>query len=87
MEKIILPLIIVLNLFAFSLMGLDKYLAIKQKRRISERSLLSVAFLGGSLGIYFGMVAFRHKTRKMLFNLGVPLMMLVHFYLFWYLNT
>jgi len=68
-------------------MGLDKYLAIKQKRRISERSLLSVAFLGGSLGIYFGMVAFRHKTRKMLFNLGVPLMMLVHFYLFWYLNT
>lgn len=86
MEKIILPLLIVLNLFAFTLMGLDKYFAIKQRRRIAERNLLSVAFLGGSLGIYFGMVVFRHKTRKALFNLGVPLMMLLHFFLFWYLN-
>ena len=86
MEKIVLPLLVVLNLFAFVLMGLDKYFAIQQRNRISERNLLSLAFMGGSLGIYFGMVVFRHKTRKALFNLGVPLMMLVHFFLFWYLT-
>lgn len=87
MEKMIIPLIILFNLVAFVLMGLDKYYAIKQKRRISERNLLSLAFLGGSLGTYFGMLAFRHKTRKVAFNLGVPMMMLVHFFLYWYMNT
>lgn len=86
MEKIVLPLVIVLNLFAFVLMGLDKYLAIKQKIRVSEHSLLALAFIGGSLGTYFGMVIFRHKTQKAVFSLGVPLMMALHFYLFWVLN-
>ncbi|HCT62723.1 MAG TPA: DUF1294 domain-containing protein [Erysipelotrichaceae bacterium] len=87
MEKIVLPILIVLNLFGFVLMSLDKYFAIKQRSRISERSLLSMAFIGGSLGVYFGMVIFRHKTRKFSFNIGVPLMMALHFFLYWYLNT
>jgi uncharacterized membrane protein YsdA (DUF1294 family) len=87
MEKMILPLLIGLNLIAFSLMGLDKLFAIQQKNRLSEQSLLSLALLGGSLGTYFGMVIFRHKTRKKAFNLGVPLMMALHFFLFWLLNT
>lgn len=87
MEKIILPMLVVFNLFGFVLMGLDKYFAIQQRTRISERSLLSLAFMGGSLGVYFGMVIFRHKTRKFSFNIGVPLMMALHFFLYWYLNT
>ncbi len=86
MEKIGLPILLSLNLFTFILMGLDKTFAIKQRNRISERNLLSLAFLGGSLGMYFGMIVFHHKTHKMLFSLGVPLMMAVHFVLFWYLN-
>ena len=44
--------------------GYDKYLARKKKRRISENTLLSWAFLGGSLGAGIGMWVFKHKTSK-----------------------
>ena len=33
--------------------------------------------LGGSLGVYAGMLAFRHKTQKWYFKYGVPAIVLV----------
>ncbi len=42
-------------------------------RRISERTLILVALVGGSLGILGGMYKFRHKTQKPLFKYGVPI--------------
>ena len=53
-----------LNLFAFLIIGYDKYLAKKQKRRISEKTLLGFAFFGGTIGSGLGMLIFRHKTAK-----------------------
>jgi uncharacterized membrane protein YsdA (DUF1294 family) len=35
---------------------------------------LAAAF--GSVGVYAGMFAFRHKTRKWYFAVGIPLLML-----------
>jgi uncharacterized membrane protein YsdA (DUF1294 family) len=61
-----------LNGLAFILMGLDKEYAKRQAWRISEQFLLGLALLGGSLGIFLGMYYFRHKTRKPLFQVGVP---------------
>ena len=55
---------LLLNAIAFLLIGYDKQLAIKQKRRISEKTLLTFVGIGGTLGSGFGMLAFRHKTAK-----------------------
>jgi uncharacterized membrane protein YsdA (DUF1294 family) len=49
---------------AFSLMAYDKYLAKAQKQRISERTLLSFVFCGGTIGSGLAMLFFRHKTSK-----------------------
>ncbi|MDE5412357.1 DUF1294 domain-containing protein [Alkalihalobacterium chitinilyticum] len=60
------------SIVSFLLMGLDKRRAVNGDQRISERTLLLFAFIGGSVGIYFGMKQFRHKTKKPKFNLGIP---------------
>ena len=57
-------IIIVLNIFAFGLIGYDKNLAKNNQRRISEKALLTSALLGGSIGSGLGMLYFRHKTAK-----------------------
>lgn len=65
--------LLAINLLAFGMYGLDKRKASKGLWRISEARLLLVAALGGSLGAWLGMRVFRHKTRKMKFFVGVPL--------------
>lgn len=52
------------SLLALLLCGMDKASARKGGRRISERTLLLTALVGGSLGLLLGMILFRHKTRK-----------------------
>ena len=49
---------------AFVQIAYDKHLAKTHKQRISERVLLSFAFLGGSIGSGLAMLVFRHKTSK-----------------------
>ena len=61
---ILLYTFLVLNLIAFVLIGYDKKLAQNNKRRISEQTLLSFVFLGGSIGSGLSMLTFRHKTSK-----------------------
>ena len=56
--------IIGINFLTFILMGWDKYCAKKNYWRISKSNLLSLALLGGGIGEFFGMVTFRHKTKK-----------------------
>lgn len=50
------------NLLSFLVFGLDKLLAIKGRRRIPEATLLTLSFLGGSIGAMLGMALFHHKT-------------------------
>lgn len=64
--------LILINAVGFLLMLSDKYKARKKQWRIPERVLLTVAFLGGSLGSILGMQLFRHKTRHLKFSLGLP---------------
>lgn len=77
MEYLVLYLGII-NAFALAIMLIDKYKAKKKAWRIPEAVLMTVAALGGSLGILFGMYAARHKTRKPKFAVGVPLLLLLH---------
>ena len=60
--------LIVLNFIAFAAFGLDKAAAEAGRQRISEATLLSWAFIGGTPGAYAGRALFRHKTRKQSFS-------------------
>jgi uncharacterized membrane protein YsdA (DUF1294 family) len=59
-----LGLFALVNLWTFILFGLDKIRAEAGTWRVSEGTLLTWAFLGGTIGAYAGRAAFRHKTRK-----------------------
>lgn len=64
--------LVVWNLIAFALMGIDKWKAAHDKWRIPERTLFLSALLGGSIGAILGMSMFHHKTRHWTFKLGMP---------------
>lgn len=72
----------VMSLLGFVLMGVDKLLAKLDKRRIPEKTLLSVAAIGGALGAWVAMLLFRHKTKHKAFSWGIPLLTVLHFVLF-----
>ena len=52
------------NFIAFAIIAYDKNLAIKNKRRISEKTLLTWLVFGGTIGSSLAMLIFRHKTAK-----------------------
>lgn len=60
----ILAVIVVINLATFAAFGFDKRQARNKRWRISERSLLFMAALGGWIGAKAGQRHFRHKTYK-----------------------
>ena len=70
------------NAILFVLMGIDKYRAKKKMWRIPEKTLLSFGILGGILG----MVLFHHKIRvtkfKVIYLLGLVLMLGMLYFLF-----
>ena len=78
LEQISLVFLALINASAFLLMGYDKSISIHGRniRRIPEKTLFTLALAFGAPGIYAGMLAFRHKTKKWYFQLGIPLLML-----------
>jgi len=55
----------------------DKIKAKKGSRRISEKTLIILALLGGSAAEYFTMRLIRHKTLHKKFMLGLPLIIIL----------
>ncbi|MBA5792139.1 DUF1294 domain-containing protein [Flavobacterium sp. xlx-214] len=66
--KFVFIYLLIVNYIAFSLYHLDKERALKGKRRISEKNLLTIVAFGGTLGAYIGMQKYRHKTKKTSFK-------------------
>ncbi len=60
------------NIAVMLIFGIDKFLARRGKRRISEKNLLFLTFLLGGFGTMFGMIVFNHKTSKRKFRFFVP---------------
>lgn len=77
--------LLIMNVLGFALMYADKRLARRHRWRIPERTLFTVAALGGSLGGVLGIWLCRHKTKHWYFVLGFPLLLLVHLALTVYL--
>lgn len=75
---VIIGFFLLLNLFGFMLMGIDKRKAVKQAWRIPESTLFAVAIIGGSLGSWIGMYTFRHKTQHKVFVIGIPIIFSIH---------
>lgn len=75
-----LPIIIgiwfaLMNIAGFFTCVVDKRRARKRKWRIPEKTIFIIAFIGGSLGVYFALLLLRHKTRRLRFMIGIPIIL------------
>lgn len=70
--RVILSLILIVNVLAFLLYGIDKWKAKRARWRIPESVLLGLAAVGGSIGAWLGMRVWHHKTQHKKFRCGVP---------------
>lgn len=73
--KYLLAYLVIINAAGFLFMLIDQRKAQKNLWRISERSLMSIAVFGGSVGVLLGMQIFQHKTKKFRFTIGVPVIL------------
>ena len=67
---------LIINIIAFSLMGLDKRKAKKKQWRTPESTLFYQRQLGSSWSL-IGMYMFHHKTHKKKFVFGIPLLVVI----------
>ncbi len=68
----------VMSVITFVLFGIDKCKAKKRAWRVSELTLLVCSFLLGAPGGFLGMLVFRHKTKKPVFNITVPFLAILY---------
>jgi uncharacterized membrane protein YsdA (DUF1294 family) len=75
---VLIGIFVTINVFSFLLMARDKHKSIRGngKTRTPEGKLFFLAAIFGAVGVYLGMLAFRHKTKKWYFQLGIPLLIL-----------
>lgn len=76
----------IINALAFLLMLIDKQKAKKKRWRIPEKTLLGVSAIGGSVGGLLGMYLLRHKTLHKRFSIGIPLMLICHLVILYFLR-
>lgn len=77
MNIYIIIYLVMVNTVAFLLMGFDKRRARKGAWRIPEKTLFGSALLGGSIGAIAGMQVFRHKTKHLSFQIGMPAILIL----------
>ena len=75
--KNILIYLLAINLIAFLAMFIDKRRAKWGKWRIKESTLFMLVLLGGGIGGIAGMYIFRHKTKKPMFKIGFPAILII----------
>ena len=71
--KILIIYLIVINIIAVIVTVHDKRAAKRGSWRVKERTLMLISALGGAPLMYLTMHIIRHKTRKPLFMIGIPL--------------
>jgi uncharacterized membrane protein YsdA (DUF1294 family) len=76
MARVLLIGLLAYNTLVAAVFALDKGLARRGARRVSERTLLGLAACFGAPGALLAMRTVRHKTQKPRFRFGVPLLLL-----------
>jgi uncharacterized membrane protein YsdA (DUF1294 family) len=76
--KYLIYVLIIFNVISFLQFGIDKYKSIKNKWRISEKTLILSAFFMGRAGSLLGMIVFHHKTKHIKFKILIPLAFVVN---------
>ena len=76
--------LIVINVIGFLAMWIDKVNAKRGSWRIPEKTLFTITFLGGGFGTIAGMYTFRHKTKKLYFTIGFPVILLTEIFIVFY---
>ncbi len=76
-EQIIIGYLVIINAVTFLAYGLDKAQAKSHRWRTPEKTLWFLALIGGSIGALLAMNQFRHKTKKLSFQL--PLILIIAF--------
>lgn len=75
--QIIKLYLLLVNIMSFGLFALDKWLARKNRWRIPESRLLLTCAMGGAVGALVAMYLTHHKTRRISFKWGVPVILLL----------
>ena len=86
-EVILFIYLCLINVIGFALVIIDKQKAIHHKWRIPERVFFVFAFLGAGIGEFLTMVLIRHKTKHLLFMLGIPIITIAFYWVLFYLTT
>ncbi len=77
-EQIFIGTLALINVFAFFVVVSDKRKSTHygNVKRIPEGLIFFMATIFGGVGVYAGMLIFRHKTKKWYFQIGIPLLIL-----------
>ncbi|WP_404427053.1 DUF1294 domain-containing protein [Ureibacillus chungkukjangi] len=81
MEFAFLAYIVVMSIVLCIFMYIDKSRARNHEWRISEKSLFTLAILGGACGGVIGMYLFRHKTKHNSFSFGFPIIAAIQIFI------
>lgn len=81
-KTVLISLIVYFSLVSLSAIVItvcDKLLAKKNGRRVPEKALFILAFLGGAVAEFITMKIVRHKTLHKKFMLGLPAIIIIQF--------
>ena len=81
----LLNYLVIINIIAFIVYGIDKLEAKRGKWHITEATLLLLAIIGGSIGAWCGVKVWHHKTLHKKFRYGIPLIIALQTAMFLYL--
>lgn len=82
-NKWLLIYLLIIHIITFVLFAVDKWKAIHGRWRIRTMTLMSFAFVGGTVGGLLAMYVFRHKTKTRSFTVGLPVMLAVQVVILW----
>lgn len=70
-----------INIITFIIYGYDKLQAIRNSKRIKEKTLIVLVIFGGHIGAILAMIICHHKINKPKFVWGIPILFLIEFLL------
>lgn len=76
--------IALISVISATVCAADKMLSRREgARRVPEATLLALSAFGGSVAMLVTMLLIRHKTRKMKFMLGIPVIIILQYAFIW----